>query len=45
MVNCYVYIIIMGLEIWEGMDGKVDGFICVVGIGGMFIGVGMFLKE
>jgi cysteine synthase A len=34
-----------GPEIWEQTDGKVDGFICAVGTGGTFAGVGMALKE
>ncbi|MFN2098587.1 cysteine synthase A [Altererythrobacter sp. MF3-039] len=32
-------------EIWEQMDGKVDGFTCAVGTGGTLAGVGMGLKE
>ena len=33
-----------GPEIFEGTDGKVDGFICAVGSGGTLAGVGMALK-
>jgi len=31
-------------EIWEQMEGKVDGFICAAGTGGTIAGVGMGLK-
>tara|TARA_R110001599_G_scaffold10093_7_gene49965 strand:+ start:3317 stop:4324 length:1008 start_codon:yes stop_codon:yes gene_type:complete len=31
-------------EIWEQMDGKIDGFTCAVGTGGTLAGVGMGLK-
>jgi cysteine synthase A len=34
-----------GPEIFEGTQGKVDGFICAVGSGGTLAGVGMALKE
>ncbi len=34
-----------GPEIWEELDGKVDGFTCSVGTGGTLAGVGMALKE
>ncbi len=34
-----------GVEIWNDMDGRVDGFICAVGTGGTLAGVGMALKE
>ncbi|MDP7423977.1 MAG: cysteine synthase A, partial [Rhodospirillales bacterium] len=34
-----------GPEIWEQLDGKVDGFTCSVGTGGTLAGVGMALKE
>jgi len=34
-----------GPEIWEQLDGKVDGFVCSVGTGGTLAGVGMALKE
>ncbi|WP_137701883.1 cysteine synthase A [Marimonas lutisalis] len=33
-----------GPEIWAQTDGKVDGFICAVGSGGTFAGVGMALQ-
>ena len=32
-------------EIWEQMDGRVDGFTCAVGTGGTLAGVGLGLKE
>lgn len=32
-------------EIWDQMDGRVDGFTCAVGTGGTLAGVGMGLKE
>ena len=32
-------------EIWEQMEGKVDGFVAGVGTGGTFSGVAQFLKE
>src|SRR3982750_1360066 len=34
-----------GPEIWQGTDGKVDGFICSVGTGGTIAGVSTFLRE
>ncbi|MEC3863233.1 cysteine synthase A [Mesobacterium sp. TK19101] len=33
-----------GPEIWDQTGGKVDGFICAVGSGGTFAGVGMALQ-
>ena len=33
-----------GPEIWEQMDGRVDGFVCAVGTGGTLAGVGLALK-
>jgi cysteine synthase A len=32
-------------EIWEQMEGKVDGFVAGVGTGGTFSGIARFLKE
>jgi cysteine synthase A len=34
-----------GAEIWEQMEGRVDGFVAGVGTGGTFSGVALFLKE
>src|SRR5271165_6256625 len=34
-----------GPEIYDDLDGKVDGFVCAVGTGGTLAGVGMALKE
>ncbi len=34
-----------GPEIYDDLDGKVDGFVCAVGSGGTLAGVGMALKE
>jgi cysteine synthase A len=31
-------------EIWDALDGRVDGFICAAGTGGTVAGVGMGLK-
>ncbi|HEY1581417.1 MAG TPA: cysteine synthase A [Terracidiphilus sp.] len=32
-------------ELWEQMEGRVDGFVAGVGTGGTFSGVALFLKE
>jgi cysteine synthase A len=32
-------------EIWNQMDGRIDGFTCAVGTGGTLAGIGMGLKE
>lgn len=33
------------VELWEQMDGRIDGFTCAAGTGGTIAGVGMGLKE
>jgi cysteine synthase A len=32
-------------ELWQQMDGRIDGFTCAVGTGGTLAGVGLGLKE
>lgn len=32
-------------EIWEALDGRIDGFTCAAGTGGTIAGVGLGLKE
>jgi cysteine synthase len=32
-------------EIWEQLDGRIDGFTCAVGTGGTLAGVAMWLKD
>lgn len=34
-----------GVEIWEELEGHVDGFVCAAGTGGTLAGVGRALKE
>lgn len=34
-----------GQEIWQQLDGKIDGFICAVGTGGTIAGVSRALRE
>jgi cysteine synthase len=34
-----------GPEIWEQLEGKIDGFTCATGTGGTLAGVARFLKE
>lgn len=33
-----------GPELWQQTDGKIDGFVCAIGSGGTFAGVGMALQ-
>ena len=42
--NRQAHIETTGPEIWQQTNGKVDGFICAVGSGGTFAGVGMALQ-
>ncbi|MEI4488374.1 cysteine synthase A [Frigidibacter sp. MR17.14] len=42
--NRLAHIETTGPEIWEQTGGKVDGFVCAVGSGGTFAGVGMALQ-
>ncbi|KFE34538.1 cysteine synthase A [Thioclava atlantica] len=42
--NRQAHIETTGPEIWDQTGGKVDGFICAVGSGGTFAGVGMALQ-
>ncbi|NVK46677.1 MAG: cysteine synthase A [Rhodobacteraceae bacterium] len=44
VANRQAHIETTGPEIWDQTDGKVDGFICAVGSGGTFAGVGMALQ-
>lgn len=43
--NRDIHIKTTGPEIWDGTDGRVDGFTCAVGTGGTLAGVAMALKE
>ncbi|MEW6257798.1 MAG: cysteine synthase A [Pseudomonadota bacterium] len=44
VANRQAHIDTTGPEIWDQTDGTVDGFVCSVGTGGTFAGVGMALK-
>ncbi len=44
VANRQAHIETTGPEIWAQTQGKVDGFICAVGSGGTFAGVGMALQ-
>ncbi|WP_417277809.1 cysteine synthase A [Celeribacter sp.] len=44
VANRQAHIETTGPEIWDQTGGKVDGFICAVGSGGTFAGVGMAIQ-
>ncbi len=45
VANRQAHIETTGPEIWNELDGRIDGFICSAGTGGTLAGMGMFLKE
>lgn len=45
IANRRAHIVGTAAEIWEQMEGRVDGFTCAVGTGGTLAGVGLGLKE
>ncbi|KAI8594832.1 tryptophan synthase beta subunit-like PLP-dependent enzyme [Dissophora ornata] len=45
IANRQAHIETTGPEIWQQLDGKVDGFTCATGTGGTLAGVTRFLKE
>jgi cysteine synthase A len=45
IANRQAHIESTGPEIWDDLDGKVDGFVSAVGTGGTLAGVAMALKE
>jgi len=45
IANRRAHIEATALEIWEQMDGRIDGFTCAAGTGGTIAGVGLGLKE
>ncbi|HEX7693536.1 MAG TPA: cysteine synthase A [Sphingomonas sp.] len=45
IANRKAHIVGTAAEIWEQMDGRVDGFTCAVGTGGTLAGVGLGLKS
>lgn len=45
IANRKAHIMTTAPEIWEQMDGRVDGFTCAAGTGGTIAGVGLGLKE
>lgn len=45
IANRRAHIVGTATEIWEQMDGRIDGFTCAVGTGGTLAGVGLGLKE
>ncbi|HWK37155.1 cysteine synthase A [Sphingomonas sp.] len=44
IANRRAHIVGTAEEIWEQMDGRIDGFTCAVGTGGTLAGVGLGLK-
>ncbi len=45
IANRRAHIVTTAAEIWEQMDGRIDGFTCSAGTGGTIAGVGLGLKE
>jgi len=45
IANRRAHIVGTAPEIWEQMDGRIDGFTCAAGTGGTLAGVGLALKE
>ena len=45
IANRKAHIVGTSEEIWEQMDGQIDGFTCAVGTGGTLAGVGLGLKS
>ncbi len=45
IANRRAHILTTAREIWEQMEGRIDGFTCAAGTGGTIAGVGLGLKE
>ncbi|TKD49926.1 cysteine synthase A [Sphingomonas baiyangensis] len=45
IANRRAHVVGTAAEIWEQMEGRIDGFTCAVGTGGTLAGVGLGLKE
>ena len=45
IANRKAHVVGTATEIWEQMDGRIDGFTCTAGTGGTIAGVGLGLKE
>ncbi len=45
IANRKAHVVGTAAEIWDQMDGRIDGFTCSAGTGGTIAGVGMGLKE
>jgi cysteine synthase A len=43
--NIKAHYVSTGPEIWEELEGKIDGFICAVGTGGTLAGASRYLRE